>query len=319
MASKFISAKYHAPTLTVDYARDDGAHLLRTGGTIAWRFNNPGNLRPKDDLQPIMGAIGVGTTKGNGSFLIFASYEDGRSQKKALLRRKYNERTIYTMLAGIPDKHGKLVNGYAPASDKNDPVAYANAISSHTGFPTETVLSTLTDDQLEKVMDAMEIKEGFHGEKGSRREKWVGTTAITISDGASPTPHLPAAVKIGDKVYPHKTDARGQLPKIAHTSPGQKVEIHLPDIQGTLRKQFEFLMGQVSETYVIFHNLLSFEAETAPTKAPRAAAPEHKAPTSYIPRTRLQKSPHASVALLPASRKPIRRSRISTKSTLDRC
>ena len=282
MTTKFISAKYNVSIRTVDYAGNDGRHLLRTGGTIAWRFNNPGNIRPAEDGRLIMGAIGIGTTKKNGSFLIFDSYEAGRAQKRSLLRRIYNGRTIYTMLSGVPDRKGKIVMGYAPATDKNDPVAYANFISEKTGFSTDTVLSTLTDEQLDQVMDAMEIKEGFHGMRKSRSERWIDSTGITISDGAIPKPGLPARIKIGDKSYDKKTDAYGQLPRIAHTDAGQKVEIYLPDISGQLEKQFEFVMDHVSRAYVLFHNLLTFEAASA-TRQPSPARPSpQRAPVRYV-------------------------------------
>ena len=66
MSKTFVSAKYDASILTVDYLQSDGTHLLRTGGTIAWRFNNPGNIRPAKSGRLIMGAIGIGKTKSNG-------------------------------------------------------------------------------------------------------------------------------------------------------------------------------------------------------------------------------------------------------------
>jgi uncharacterized protein (TIGR02594 family) len=281
MAATFTSAKYDVATRTVDYARSDGKHLLRTGGTIAWRFNNPGNIRPASSGKLIMGAIGIGKTKGNGSFLIFASYEAGRAQKKSLLRRKYNDRTIYTMLAGIPDKNGKLVMGYAPASDNNDPMAYAEAISKHTGLSTDTTLSSLTDEQLDKVLDAMERKEGFHGQKESRSERWVDTTSVTISDGAAPKPGLPVKVKIGEKIYDQKTNARGELPKIAHTTPGQKVEVQVPTLSGGFEKGLEFVMDKVSNAYVLFHDLISFDAPTAPVKPRQVSTPPGRQPVRY--------------------------------------
>ena len=57
--TKFIKASHDRPTLTVQYIGDDGKILLRTGGTIAWRFNNPGNVRPKNNgMYP--GQIGTG-------------------------------------------------------------------------------------------------------------------------------------------------------------------------------------------------------------------------------------------------------------------
>ena len=263
----YLSAKYTTNIRTVDYAGSDGSHLLRTGGTIAWRFNNPGNIRPSNKGL-IMGAIGIGETAGNGSFLIFACYEDGRRQKRSLLRRVYNDRTIYTMLTGVPDKHGVLQMGYAPTTDHNDPADYANSISKHTGFPTTTVLSTLSDDQLDKVLDAMEKKEGFHGLKETRVEKVIQTTTVTVSDGARPRPDLPVQVKIGDKTHQQTTDKNGQLPKIAHTKMGEKVEVHVPTLGGLWEKLLEFNMGTKSDAYVLFHDLNSYSAPTALKKSP---------------------------------------------------
>ena len=58
--AKFIAATFDKPTLTVDYVADDGSHLLRSGGTIAWRFNNPGNIRPAKTNASLR--IGTGKT-----------------------------------------------------------------------------------------------------------------------------------------------------------------------------------------------------------------------------------------------------------------
>jgi uncharacterized protein (TIGR02594 family) len=286
MPALFISAKYDVKTITVDYARSDGKHLLRTGGTIAWRFNNPGNIRPAQGTKMIMGAIGVGTTKGNGSFLIFASYEDGRAQKKALLRRKYNDRNFYTMLAGVPDKHGKLVQGYAPKSDNNDPVSYAQAISDHTGLSVETRLSDLTDAQLDHVLDAMEKKEGFDGKKETRSEHWLDTTGVTISDGAAPKSGLPVKIKIGEKTFDHKTSAAGELPIIAHSPLGEKVEIHIASHTGTFEKRLEFIMGQASNAFVLFHDLISFEASSQPKEVQQKSVVKSRQPIRYTVRAR---------------------------------
>ncbi|WP_028100565.1 TIGR02594 family protein [Pseudoduganella violaceinigra] len=282
MAARFVSAKYDVSTLTVDYASSDGTHLLRTGGTIAWRFNNPGNLRPTKSLKPIMGAIGVGTTKGNGSFLIYASYEEGRAQKKALLRRKFNNRTIYTMLAGVPDAKGNLIEGYAPASDKNDPKAYAQEISDHTGLPVTTKLSDISDAKLESVLDAMEKKEGFHGQKDTRKEKLIPTTTVTISDGALPKPDVPVRVQIGDKTYEQKTDKSGQLPRIAHTKPGTNVKVQVPDNKGGWVEALDFVMSHTSAAYVLFHDLMTFAGSSAPKVAPRPEQKPKRTPLRHV-------------------------------------
>ncbi|WP_322402437.1 LysM peptidoglycan-binding domain-containing protein [Massilia luteola] len=285
MSREFISARYDAETLTVDYVGDDGTHLLRTGGTIAWRFNNPGNIRPpRKGKQLIMGAIGIGKTKKNASFLIFKSYAEGRLQKKQLLRRAYNDRTIYTMLTGIPnpDVPGTLMKGYAPATDDNDPLRYANAISKHTGLPITIRLSDISDAKLEEVLDAMEKFEGFHASQNTRHELEVPTTLVTVSDGAMPKPDLPAQIKIGDKTYEKKTDPSGQLPRIAHTQPGKKVEIHFPDVTGVWKKQFEFVMDGVSSAYVLLHDLVSYEAPTAPKKPPASVTNPARKPFDHV-------------------------------------
>lgn len=65
MTAKFISAKYDVSTLSVDYGAMNGTNFLRTGGTIAWRFNNPGNIRPASEGKLILGAIAIGITAGN--------------------------------------------------------------------------------------------------------------------------------------------------------------------------------------------------------------------------------------------------------------
>ena len=273
MTTRFTSAKYDAETLTVDYVGEDGSHLLRTGGAISWRFNNPGNIRPASATKLIMGAIGIGTTKSNGSFLIFPSYEHGRAQKKSLLRRKFNDRTIYTMLAGIPDSKGNLVMGYAPKTDNNDPEAYAKFISDKTGFATSTKLSDLTDDQLEKVLDAMEIKEGFNDKKSTRKEKVIAATNVTVSDGSRPKPDVPVQVKVDGKATVQKTNETGQLPPILHLITGQKIEISFPTLDGGWKKQLEFVAGAASQAYVVLHDLLSFSGQADTKKATPPAPP----------------------------------------------
>lgn len=284
MVKEFVSAKYTASLLTVDYAASDGSHLLRSGGSIAWRFNNPGNLRTAKTGVPIYGAIGVGKTKSNGEFLIFASYAEGRAQKKALLRRKYNARTIYTMLAGIPDKNGKLHSGYAPADDNNDPQAYAEAISKPLNLPTTTVLSDLSDAQLETMLDAMEKKEGFHGQKETRKEKSVNGTTVTISDGAKPKANMPVKIAIDGKEQHTSTDGKGQLPKILHLDEGKKVVISALDENGAWNEVHQFFTSAQSSCVALFNDVMTFTAPTDVRKArPLAAAqPPARKPMTYI-------------------------------------
>jgi uncharacterized protein (TIGR02594 family) len=280
MANRYISAQYHASTLTVDYAGSDGTHLLRTGGTIAWRFNNPGNIRPGGGTRLIRGAIAIGHTQSNASFLIFACYEDGKAAKKSLLREKYNDRTIYTMLAGIPNPAGGMMLGYAPAIDNNDPLSYAQSVASHMGVPITTVLSTLDDAMMEKLLRGMEIREGFDGKLATRRDRIIPTTGIMISNGAQPLPNTPVQVKIGAKTHLKKTNKFGQIPRIAHTKPGETVEILLPT-DGGWKKQLTFQMGPVSSAYVLFNDIMRFDATVAPKKGSMPKPPAARKPIRY--------------------------------------
>jgi hypothetical protein len=38
---RFVKATYHLETKTVEYEAGDGTRLLKTAGTLNWRFNNP--------------------------------------------------------------------------------------------------------------------------------------------------------------------------------------------------------------------------------------------------------------------------------------
>lgn len=278
---EYISAKYNADILTVDYLAGDGSHLLRSGGTAAWRFNNPGNLRPGQGGKPLYGAIGVAKTKTNGSFLIFSSYEEGRKQKKALLRRKYNDRTIYTMLAGIEDANGNLHSGYAPASDNNDPEDYANALARHIGKPITTRLLDLSDAQLERMMDAMEKKEGYHNNRNTRKEVLVPSTSITVSDGARPQAGVPAKVKVGDEEQVTKTDRNGRLPPVPHVRQGTAISVFLADVKGEWQKVYDGVLGPVSQVLGLYNPLDIFSAPTAPKAAPAQASKTKRTPVLY--------------------------------------
>jgi uncharacterized protein (TIGR02594 family) len=279
---EYLAAKYDADTLTVDYVAGDGTHLLRTGGTAAWRFNNPGNLRPGPSGKPIYGAIGVAQTKGNDKFLIFSSYEEGRKQKKPLLRRKYNDRTIYTMLAGIDDGNGQLIEGYAPKTDNNDPDDYAKSLADHIGKPTTAKLSDLSDAQLESVMDAMETKEGYHGSKSTRKEKIVPTTSVTVSDGAKPRAGVPARIQLGDQQHVTTADAQGRLPPIAHVKEGTPIGICLATPGGEWKKVFDGEMGPTSQTISLVNPQNVFSALAAPKQLLPPPPKTKRSPLRYV-------------------------------------
>ncbi|MDO8233502.1 hypothetical protein Q5738_07920 [Citrobacter werkmanii] len=202
---RFVKATYHASTKTVEYEAACGTRLLKTGGTLNWRFNNPGNLISAKN-QP--GKIGVGVVynPGKHSFAIFSSVEAGEHAKSSLLKRKYNDYTI-------PD----MMKKYAPGNDSNDPDGYANFIMSESGVTKDEKVGDLDDTKFSKVISAISKKEG--GLKPGT-EKWVYVTNVTVSDGSRPVADVPFKVMLGSTSYEWKTDAYGKLKTIIHMKQG---------------------------------------------------------------------------------------------------
>lgn len=66
---------------SIVYYRNDGGKLVRTGGSSAWRNNNPGNIRSLGNFAKENGSIGE--AKG---FALFPDYETGRRALARLLR-----------------------------------------------------------------------------------------------------------------------------------------------------------------------------------------------------------------------------------------
>lgn len=122
------------------------ADCILEGGSLAWRNNNPGNLLP--GKLPYKNAIGV----DKRGLAIFPDYNSGWTALHDVLRSN-----VYANLS-IADAMKK----YAPASDpRNDPVAYAIRIQQLTGLDTTRFVKELDDSELQKMMSAIRLVEGF--------------------------------------------------------------------------------------------------------------------------------------------------------------
>lgn len=247
--SKFIKASHDKNTLTVQYVSDNGNVLLRSGGTIAWRFNNPGNMRPKSSgLYP--GQIGVGDTK-SGKFVIFESYIAGRNEKKALLRRKYNEYSLK-----------EAIYIYAPPNENNTE-AYIEFLVKKTSIQKGTKLSSLNDNLLEKLMDAMQEKEGFNGNLNTRKESWVYTTAVSVSDGSSPLSDQKITATINGQKKELSTNSNGNLPLLPHSKPGETVIFSLM-VDGVEKVIGEVITSLESQAVHLINTTVKYSAKLMP-------------------------------------------------------
>lgn len=264
--NEFISATYHPDILTVEYVASNGDHLLRSGGTIAWRFNNPGNLRPgsKYTLH-----IGKGITK-SGPFLIFPTVDAGRTEKKGLLLRKYKDSSVTQMMAL-----------YAPPSE-NDTDKYVNYITTKSGVNEESKIGELSEAELSALMQAMEQYEGFNAKAETRKETWVRTTKITLSDGARPIAGQEVTLKKGKSVTILKTNSYGQLPSIPHPSTDEPMEIWIKNAINKLEKVDSFTLSRVSQAFIYFTDFFSAQAATRSHLPASAREKKKPAPFSYV-------------------------------------
>lgn len=126
------------------YIMNNGDTIRRSGGSLAWRNNNAGNLvyGPKTEKW---GAIG----KGPRGFAIFPDEKTGRDALDSLLRTSYANMSI-----------SAAIFKYAPPSE-NDVGLYLNRLKNMTGLNLNTKIGALNKQQLEKVMDAICVIEGW--------------------------------------------------------------------------------------------------------------------------------------------------------------
>lgn len=244
---RFVKATYHASTKTVEYEAACGTRLLKTGGTLNWRFNNPGNLISAKN-QP--GKIGVGVVynPGKHSFAIFSSVEAGEHVKSSLLKRKYNDYTI-------PD----MMKKYAPGNDSNDPDGYANFIMSESGVTKDEKVGDLDDTKFSKVISAISKKEG--GLKPGT-EKWVYVTNVTVSDGSRPVADVPFKVTLGSTSYEWKTDAYGKLKTIIHMKQGMAIVIKYANSSGRDDIVYSTVAGEETKNILLTRSFSQFSAKT---------------------------------------------------------
>lgn len=127
---------------------NNGRTIKRSGGSIAWRYNNPGNLK-YGPFAKSKGAIGA----GDGGHSVFPNLDIGKEAMRQLIfgsERGYNKMTLENAIAK-----------YAPTSDGNDPDTYANYVSSRSGVSKSRVLNTLSPTEQYKVLEIMMVMEGF--------------------------------------------------------------------------------------------------------------------------------------------------------------
>lgn len=114
-------------------------------GSDSYENNNPGNLKYLGQT------LAINTGPKNGSvFCKFKTYADGyKTLYDMFLADCTGKSSVHPMTETILEyyqgiiEHGIYVNGYAPASDNNDPVSYANDAAEAMGVPVTTQIKDL--------------------------------------------------------------------------------------------------------------------------------------------------------------------------------
>lgn len=125
------------------YTNADGSTCTLTGGSLAWRDNNPGNIR-YGTVAVNNGAIG----KDALGFAIFPSYDVGSAALHAVVTQSYGSSTINGMMSS-----------YAPAFENNTS-SYQTFLSKRVGVTGDAVISTLTPKQLTALENGIKTYEG---------------------------------------------------------------------------------------------------------------------------------------------------------------
>jgi hypothetical protein len=132
-------------TKTTTIKGPDGKGEKRVGGSVAWRNNNPGNLR-YTPLTQSYGAVG----EAHG-FAVFPDRKTGDAARSKLLF----ESNAYKGM-----NLEQMIKKYAPESE-NDTAGYLQSLIGALGVDKSTSLSNLNPAQRQKLLDAMEKKEGW--------------------------------------------------------------------------------------------------------------------------------------------------------------
>ncbi|MEU0878260.1 hypothetical protein ABZ345_06645 [Lentzea sp. NPDC005914] len=111
--------------------------FVKVGGSLAWRANNPGNLRAAPTaIAKVPGA--------SGTFAVFATMEDGRAAQRDLYVTTYGSRTVRKAIAKL-----------TPPSE-NDTALYLKKLEK-AGVDLDATVSS----QIDELMAAVEVNEGM--------------------------------------------------------------------------------------------------------------------------------------------------------------
>lgn len=141
-----ISAHQEGNSVLITYS--DKTVEVRSGGSISWRTNNPGNLN-QGPFARSQGSIGSYTGPRN----TFAVFPDEATGQRALATRPQT-----APWSGYTLDHA--IEVYAPPAS-NPTAAYQSFVSNQLGVSGSTTLGSLSPQQIERLAAAIRRFEGW--------------------------------------------------------------------------------------------------------------------------------------------------------------
>ena len=139
---------------TTTITHGDGTIEIRTGN-IAFRDHNPGNLRPYA-FTDRYDRIGTDVSNVSGEFAVFENSRNGERALRGLLSTStVQDRTLL-----------EEMQIYAPATDNNDPAAYADELGKAIGVSVDTRVGDLTTEQFDRLVERIKGIEGYYDRNG---------------------------------------------------------------------------------------------------------------------------------------------------------
>jgi len=187
----YIKSLLHTEGKTRVYDKGDGSTETREGGTVAWRNNNPGNLKfeyagsadktvksKRTKEQALLSAQkaydGVVDLDQWGN-AIFNTEDAGKDAKAKLLTKKHGDKTIEEMLPKY------AVSDYSGTADTQAYAAGIHKLAASRGLDLKgKKISDLNSDEFNALMDGMKKVEGF--KEGSVSIQKPETAVASISN-----------------------------------------------------------------------------------------------------------------------------------------
>ncbi|WP_454908846.1 LysM peptidoglycan-binding domain-containing protein [Variovorax gossypii] len=271
---KLISATYHPNIEVAEFICEDGRHLLRSGGTLPWRINNPGDLtaRMVDGVpapKKAKGYVGFATTRSGRTFLIFPDEGSGRAELKANLKRMHGERTIPE---AIPD--------YAPKHENNTG-KYIDDLLRTSGIPTGRKINDCTEAEIEKIVDSISTIEGFHARPGTRKEIWVAVSRINATDGSQPIPDAEIILQRDGGEERLKSDATGRFPPVIHPADKSAIPVKVISPKAKEAVQVGSIGGETGKDFNLLAKFKKWKGVAGAEKI-NSSSPGNKKPVSHV-------------------------------------